>query len=60
MNKVSKYSHARRIFGLVSILSMSLLSHAPFEANPQDCEMVSVVKKRRKGRMAERATQYCK
>ncbi|MDN5284648.1 MAG: hypothetical protein JWR38_922 [Mucilaginibacter sp.] len=43
MNKLSKL-----IIGLVSLLSMSFLSSAPFEKNPQDCEMVSVIKKKKK------------
>lgn len=48
MNKLSKYGQNRLIIGLVSLLSMSFLSSAPFEKNPQDCEMISVIRKKNK------------
>jgi hypothetical protein len=48
MNKLSKYGQNKLIIGLVSLLSMSFLSSAPFEKNPQDCEMISVIKKKNK------------
>jgi hypothetical protein len=48
MNKVSKYGQNKLIIGLVSLLSMSFLSSAPFEKNPQDCEMISMIRKKNK------------
>lgn len=47
MNKLSKYGQNKLIIGLVSLLSMSFLASAPFESNPQDCEMVSVPRKKK-------------
>jgi hypothetical protein len=43
MNKFSKL-----IIGFVSVISMSFLKSAPFERNPQNCEMISVTKKKKK------------
>jgi len=48
MNTLSKYGRDRLIAGLISLLSMSFLSSAPFEKNPQDCEMINVIKKRKR------------
>lgn len=48
MNKLSKYGQRKLIIGLVSLLSMSFLTSAPFESNPQDCGMVSVIKRKNK------------
>jgi len=53
MNNLSKYKQSRLIIGLVSLLSMSLLASAPFESNPQNCELVSVIKKSKDGDLAE-------
>jgi hypothetical protein len=47
MNKLSKYGQNKLIIGLVSLLSMSFLASAPFESNPQDCEMISVPPKKK-------------
>jgi hypothetical protein len=43
MNKLSKL-----IISLVSLLSMSILTSAPFEKNPQDCEMIRIIRKKNK------------
>jgi len=48
MNKPGKYKQNRLIAGLVSLLSLSLLAGAPFERNPQDCQMVSITIKKKK------------
>jgi hypothetical protein len=48
MNKLSKYGQRKLIIGLVSLLSMSFLTSAPFESNPQDCGMVSIIKRKNK------------
>jgi hypothetical protein len=48
MNKLSKYGRDRLIAGLISLLSMSFLTSAPFEKNPQDCEMISVTGRKKK------------
>jgi hypothetical protein len=48
MNKLSKYGQNRLIIGLISLLSMSFLASAPFESNPQDCEMISSARKKNK------------
>jgi hypothetical protein len=53
MNKLSKYGQNRLIIGLVSLLSMSMLTSAPFESNPQNCEMISVVKKNKDGDLTD-------
>ena len=48
MNNHSKYRHGRLIFGLVALLSASFLTRAPFEKTPQDCELISVIKPKKK------------
>lgn len=48
MNNHSKYRQGRLIFGLVSLLFTSFLTRAPFERNPQDCELISVIKTKKK------------
>jgi hypothetical protein len=48
MNKLSKYGQNRLIVGLISLLSMSFLTSAPFEKNAQDCEMTGVIKKKKR------------
>ncbi|MDR6941424.1 hypothetical protein [Mucilaginibacter pocheonensis] len=53
MNKLSKYNQCKFLIGFVSLFSMSLLSRAPFENNPQNCEMISVVKRRKKANWQE-------
>ena len=53
MNKPGKYKQSRLIIGLVSLLSMSMLTSAPFESNPQNCELVSVIKKSKDGDLAD-------
>ncbi|MEN0052631.1 MAG: hypothetical protein AAGC65_03135 [Mucilaginibacter sp.] len=53
MNIFSNYKQGRLIIGLASLLSMSLLTSAPFESNPQNCELVSVIKKNKDGDLAE-------
>jgi hypothetical protein len=53
MNKPSKYKQSRLIIGLVSLLSMSMLTSAPFESNPQNCELVSAIKKNKDRNLAD-------
>jgi hypothetical protein len=53
MNKTGKYKQSKLIIGLVSLLSMSMLTSAPFESNPQNCELVSIIKKNKDGSLAE-------
>jgi hypothetical protein len=54
MNKISKYGQNRLIIGLISLLSMSFVTSAPFESNPQDCELISVIpKKKNTGYLAD-------
>ena len=53
MNIFSNYKQGRLIIGLASLLSMSLLTSAPFESNPQNCELLSVIKKTRDENLAE-------
>ena len=48
MNKLSKYGQNRLIIGLISLMSMSFLSSAPFESNPQACGMISTAGKKKK------------
>jgi len=48
MNKLSKYGRDRLIGWLATLLSISFTTSASFEKNPQDCEMVSVIKKRKR------------
>lgn len=46
--KLAKYIPGRLLIGFISLFSMSLLSRAPFETHPQDCEMTTVVQKKKK------------
>ncbi|WPU96126.1 hypothetical protein SNE25_11405 [Mucilaginibacter sabulilitoris] len=46
--KLAKYIPGRLMIGFISLFFMTLLSRAPFETNPQDCEMTSVVQKKKK------------
>jgi hypothetical protein len=48
MNQLSKYGRDRFIAGLISLFSISFLASAPFEKNPQDCEMISVTSRKKK------------
>lgn len=48
MDTQNKYRHGRLIFGLVALLSASFLTRAPFEKTPQDCELISVIKPKKK------------
>jgi hypothetical protein len=57
MNTLSKYGQNRLIIGLISLLSMSFLASAPFESNPQDCQMISAVKRKNKN-SAQRSNLY--
>jgi hypothetical protein len=52
-NKISKYGQNRLIIGLISLLSMSFVTSAPFESNPQDCELISVPLKKKKNQADE-------
>jgi hypothetical protein len=47
LKKLGKYGQDRLIVGLVSMLSLSFLASAPLEKNPQDCEMISLIRKKR-------------
>jgi hypothetical protein len=51
MNNHSKCRHGRVIFGLVALLSASFLTRAPFEKNPQDCELISVITPKKKNNL---------
>lgn len=48
MNKFSKYGRNKFIIGLVSLMSMFFLTSAAYESNPQECELISVIKKKKK------------
>ena len=45
MNSTGKYRQSRLLISVISLFSMSFLTRAPFENNPQDCAMISVAKK---------------
>jgi hypothetical protein len=47
MNKISKFVKARLVIGFASLLFTSLVSQSFFESNPQDCELISVIKKKK-------------
>ncbi|MDN3582634.1 hypothetical protein [Mucilaginibacter flavus] len=47
MNKLNKYIKSRLVIAFTSLLSSAMFSRSPFENNPQDCELVSVIKKRK-------------
>jgi hypothetical protein len=48
MSNFGKYKQSRLVIGFVSLFSMAFLSAAPFEKNPQNCEMVSTIGKKNK------------
>ncbi|MBB6112142.1 hypothetical protein SAMN05421821_11638 [Mucilaginibacter lappiensis] len=50
MSSAEKYRQSRLLVGIISLFSMSLLTRAPFENNPQDCGMISVAGKKHKGK----------
>ncbi|NOW97852.1 hypothetical protein [Mucilaginibacter sp. SG564] len=50
MTSNGKYKQSRLLVGIISLFSMSLLTRAPFENNPQDCAMISVTGKKPKGK----------
>jgi len=45
MNSPVKYRQSRLLISIISLFSMSFLTRAPFENNPQDCAMISVAGK---------------
>jgi hypothetical protein len=45
---MSTFKQGRLLVGFLSIFSLSFLTRAPFERNPQDCEMICVPGKKKK------------
>jgi len=45
---MSKLKQGRLLIGFLSLFSLSFLTRAPFEHNPQDCELNCVPEKRKK------------
>ncbi|MGF7073529.1 hypothetical protein [Mucilaginibacter sp. R-33] len=45
---MSKLKQGRLLMGFLSLFSLSFLTRAPFERNPQDCELICVTGKRKK------------
>lgn len=45
---MSKLKQGRLLMGFLSLFSLSFLTRAPFEQNPQDCEMICVLEKKKK------------
>ncbi|SDP97965.1 hypothetical protein SAMN05428975_4567 [Mucilaginibacter sp. OK268] len=48
MNSTGKYRQSRLLISIISLFSMSFLTRAPFENNPQDCAMISIAGKKSK------------
>lgn len=44
---MSKLKQGRLLMGFLSLFSLSFLTRAPFEHNPQDCELICVREKRK-------------
>lgn len=45
---MSKLKQGRLLVSFLSLFSLSFLTRAPFEQNPQDCEMICVLEKKKK------------
>lgn len=48
MNTSINYRKSRFVIGFLSLFSLAFLTNAPFETNPQNCEMVNLPEKKKK------------